>query len=273
MPVDNLSFTRLWHAVRPFIPRASMYSKEPPKLLRLVDSDVAPTPRLSPRGNTGGNSDKRFKPFTPPAVTLPIRGRIVGSPAGLGMPGPQSTLGTTVRHADISEFSANQPLRAALERSGQAGRSALRLSEEPAAMTASPAALAHTPSDSAKVARENHISARLSYDDARWVLAVRINQALEGGQAARLAPEKRRAVTREAEKMGLTAFDANLLIAIVQDGVRSGEGGISPKTQGRLALVREAQTPTPFEWPLVLAAVMMGLILAWAMIDWVVARG
>jgi len=55
--------------------------------------------------------------------------------------------------------------------------------------------------------------------DPRWVLAVRTADQLEG---AILRPEKRERLIRLARTMGLTPFDANLIIAIVQDQARRG---------------------------------------------------
>ena len=55
--------------------------------------------------------------------------------------------------------------------------------------------------------------------DPRWVLAVRAAEALEG---ALLAPEKRKLLLRLARVLGLTPFDANLVIAVVQDQARRG---------------------------------------------------
>ena len=55
--------------------------------------------------------------------------------------------------------------------------------------------------------------------DGRWVLAVRTSEAIEGSM---LGPEKREHLLRMGRAFGLTAFDANLVIAIVQDQARRG---------------------------------------------------
>lgn len=57
------------------------------------------------------------------------------------------------------------------------------------------------------------------YSDARWVLAVRVSEQLEGSI---LPPNKREQLVRLGKVLGLTAFDANLVIAIVQDQARRG---------------------------------------------------
>lgn len=55
--------------------------------------------------------------------------------------------------------------------------------------------------------------------DPRWVLAIRTAEALEG---AILRPERREQLVRTGKVMGLSAFDCNLVIAIVQDQARRG---------------------------------------------------
>lgn len=72
------------------------------------------------------------------------------------------------------------------------------------------------------MARENRLAAEaeLNPNDARWVLAIRAAQALEGAQ---LRPERREKLVRLATTLGMRPFDANLVIAIVQDRARRGE--------------------------------------------------
>ena len=55
--------------------------------------------------------------------------------------------------------------------------------------------------------------------DPRWVLAVRAAEALEG---TLLAPEKRQRLLHLGRALGLTPFDTNLVIAVVQDQARRG---------------------------------------------------
>ncbi len=56
--------------------------------------------------------------------------------------------------------------------------------------------------------------------DPRWVLALRVSEALQG---ALLAPEDREKLIRLGRLLGLGPFDCNLVIAIVQDQVRRGQ--------------------------------------------------
>lgn len=55
--------------------------------------------------------------------------------------------------------------------------------------------------------------------DARWVLAVRAAQSLQGPI---LTPERREHLLNVGKRVGLTPFDANLVLAIVQDQARRG---------------------------------------------------
>lgn len=61
-----------------------------------------------------------------------------------------------------------------------------------------------------------------SHDDPRWVLAVMAADAMEG---ALLTPEKRRRLIDTGQGWGLSPFDANLVIALVQDQARRGVQG------------------------------------------------
>ncbi len=90
------------------------------------------------------------------------------------------------------------------------------------------------------VARENAGAAGVAATDARWVFAVQVARSIEGGRAAVLGPVRRRKLVAMAVSMGLRPFDANLIIAVVQDGVRSGEGGLGREVEARLAFVRGA---------------------------------
>lgn len=56
--------------------------------------------------------------------------------------------------------------------------------------------------------------------DARWRLATETQQSLQG---AVLAYEDRRRLLSLAQRLGIRAFDANLILAIVQDRARRGE--------------------------------------------------
>jgi len=120
-----------------------------------------------------------------------------------------------------------------------------------------------------EVARENHAASSLDADDARWVFAVLVSKVLDGGRAAILAPDRRRLLMVNAREMGLREFDANLVIAIVQDCVRTGHERLCPKTEARLAMVREAQPPLSIKlWQFVAAGVVAGSAIAGMVIMW-----
>jgi hypothetical protein len=73
------------------------------------------------------------------------------------------------------------------------------------------------------VTRENQAAAAnpaLDPTDPRWVLAVRAYAQLQG---ASLNPNRREKLIRSAGGMGVRPFDANLIIAIVQDHARRGK--------------------------------------------------
>lgn len=74
----------------------------------------------------------------------------------------------------------------------------------------------------------------LAAGDPRWVFAARVASQLEGGRAGVLRPERRERLMRTAKMLGLRAFDASLVIALVQDSARRGEmpAGYAPLSPG-----------------------------------------
>ena len=140
--------------------------------------------------------------------------------------------------------------------------------------TSGKAALSRAAEESMKrrrmeVARENHAASSLDADDARWVFAVLVSKVLDGGRAAILAPDRRRLLMGNAKEMGLREFDANLVIAIVQDCVRTGHERLCPRTEARLAMVRVAQPPFTIQpWQFVVAGIVAGSAIAGMVIMW-----
>ena len=97
--------------------------------------------------------------------------------------------------------------------------------------------------------------------DPRWVLAVRAAEQLQG---ATLTPPARDRLVRMAKAFGLTAFDANLIIAIVQDQARRGYAPAFCPTAGEPQL-RMVPLPTPRTWPrvrLVRVTAFFGVLIA-----------
>jgi hypothetical protein len=72
--------------------------------------------------------------------------------------------------------------------------------------------------------------------DPRWVLATRTAEQLEGDV---LRAESRAALIRLGRLMGLSIFDANLIVAIVQDQARRGRVSerVAEEAEAQLALV------------------------------------
>lgn len=94
----------------------------------------------------------------------------------------------------------------------------------------------------AAVRSENRAASELSARDARWALAVAAANSVEGGVAGVISPEKRRRLVSMGARLGLRPFDANLVIAIVQDGARTGSP-LSSGVEERLSLVRRPSKP------------------------------
>lgn len=127
-----------------------------------------------------------------------------------------------------------------------------------------------------RVAAENRAAAELSPLDARWVFAVSVAREIElsgAPGAGVLSPERRKNLSRLATRLGLRAFDANLVIAIVQDGCRSGEGALSSRVSDRLTLVRGREDGPAMSgrelgaW--LLASACMAITIGLAMARWI----
>lgn len=122
------------------------------------------------------------------------------------------------------------------------------------------------------VSRENAHAATLTPADARWAMAAATANALEGGAAAILRPERRHHLVKLATSLGLRPFDANLIIAIVQDAARTGQGPLGPHVADRLALVRHpAREPADTRAAIasLLTALTLGALLLISMILWI----
>jgi hypothetical protein len=123
-----------------------------------------------------------------------------------------------------------------------------------------------------RVARENR-AAVISRDDQRSVFAAHVARQLDGGRAAILPPDRRRHLITLAERLGLGAFDANLVIAIVQDAVREGDDPLSIASDQRLALIRAPKPVIESARSLLLwwaGAMLLGMALLAGLIAWTV---
>jgi hypothetical protein len=120
------------------------------------------------------------------------------------------------------------------------------------------------------VIKETRLAAHardLDPNDPRWILAMQTQARLQG---ATLTPERRDRLMQSASKLGLRPFEANLVIAIVQDRARAGCSASDAKPV--LTLMREidhqADKDSESSWPRWLAAIagaaaMAGLLMRW----------
>ena len=120
----------------------------------------------------------------------------------------------------------------------------------------------HVPSDRAITEPDTG----LEPTDPRWVLAVRTQQVLEG---ATLRPAVRAELLRVGRLLGLNPFDANLVIAIVQDQARRGGGVAEAAASLRRVPLQPCRVISPtaqrvLKWCAVVLA--LEVLIIWALI-------
>ncbi|MFG0326556.1 MAG: hypothetical protein ACF8SC_04710 [Phycisphaerales bacterium JB037] len=153
-------------------------------------------------------------------------------------------------------------------------RPAIRVEPELSSQTPDPRLAALQRLAAAQTARENKASAGLDPSDVRWAFAARVAESLDGGRTAILPPERRRRLVRLATGLGLREFDANLIIAVVQDGARTGEGALSRGVEHRLEMIRhpsDAASPprtASLGWMVGASLLAAGAMLLW-LVQWV----
>ncbi len=112
-------------------------------------------------------------------------------------------------------------------------------------------------------------AAAMSVDDARQIFAASVADRIEGGTAAILRPGDRRALVNAAQGMGMRVFDANLIIALVQESARNGED-----TRDSAGLLRLIPAPAdrsrshmagPILAIFAFAAAILALLIAWVL--------
>lgn len=97
---------------------------------------------------------------------------------------------------------------------------------------------------------------KLPPPDPRWALAVKVSQMLQGPV---LTADARRDLVQFGESLGLRPFEANLIIALVQDQARSG--GSLYKTRQMLNLMPQP-TAHPRHTIFRIALLVFGVIAA-----------
>lgn len=120
------------------------------------------------------------------------------------------------------------------------------------------------------LARETARDRTFDPTDARWQLAAEAQRALQG---AVLAFEDRRRLLALANRLGIRSFDANLILALVQDRARRGEPleaasatiEMIPKPPAR-GTARDTRDWTPV-W---LAALMVAMAVDAMLIAWMI---
>ena len=112
--------------------------------------------------------------------------------------------------------------------------------------------------------------------DPRWILAVRTSQAMQGSI---VRPEDREKLIGLGKSLGLSAFDCNLIIAILQDQARRGFlPEYCPQLSHKQLQLIPLPRPNPLNEPIVLnwklkSAMICGIMLAFeALILWVYFR-
>lgn len=222
--------------------------------LRLVRGDAAESA-----------GDDRPLPVMPAAPVTP--GRLAG---GAGR-GPGLSVGHAAAAHPVGAMPAAFWTRRLRE---EPDRLPLRASARLASAANTAAVASADPAE--EVERENiSAAATMAATDPRWVLALRVYESIEGGRAAILRPQKRRNLVALATRLGLRPFDANLIIAIVQDAARCGEAPMGPAVAGRLTLVRtpgrEGGEEPRFGLRVLLGAMGVAAVLGYLIFDALVA--
>lgn len=119
------------------------------------------------------------------------------------------------------------------------------------------------------VASENRAAranAGLDPADPRWVLATRAYAQLQGST---MTPDRRQRVMRTADQLGVRPFEANLIIAIVQDHARSGR--VLADAAPTLQLLAEPEPKRRSAWDRWIAALVLATLANLLLIWWLVS--
>jgi hypothetical protein len=115
------------------------------------------------------------------------------------------------------------------------------------------------------LARETARDPSFAPGDPRWRFAREVEAALEG---AVLAFEERRRLLSLAQRLGIRAFDANLIVALVQDRARRGEP--VETAAATIAMVPVAPNAGQRLGQLFAAAIVVAMLFDLALIAWLI---
>ncbi len=141
---------------------------------------------------------------------------------------------------------------------------------ESAIEVAAPAPAKRVRAATREIVRENRQAAALTPSEAREILTARVTELIQGGRAAILTPEHRARAVRIARMLGVRDFDAQLVIAVVQDRARRGEiesghAGLSSETAAHAPL-RAPRRLLPENGAIALLQIAAALMLAAALL-------
>jgi hypothetical protein len=123
-----------------------------------------------------------------------------------------------------------------------------------------------------EIVRENRSASQIPPLDAQDIFSRRISEQLDGGACALLTPERRERLIALGRRLGMTTFNANLVIAQVQDATRRGEDLTRPAVQANLDLVQDAlRKKRMLGAGVAIAAMLIAMGLLMALIGWVEA--
>lgn len=116
------------------------------------------------------------------------------------------------------------------------------------------------------LARETARDPSFAPGDPRWRFAREVESALEGSV---LAFEERRRLLSLAQRLGIRAFDANLIVALVQDRARRGEP--VETAAATIAMVPAGRSAAPRLAQVFAVALVAAILFDLALIAWLVA--
>lgn len=130
------------------------------------------------------------------------------------------------------------------------------------------------------IALENHLARGGCSPGEYETLSRAVAGALEGGRAAILTPERRKLLVAGAVSSGMRPFEAQLIVAAVQEAVRHGD--VDPMLHGPL---KRGESKVPQDVPhahelearraiiVIAACLLLGVALMVALVRWTLGEG